>query len=421
MEPKLKSNGGKIAAQLMVGPEQLAHFGETGILACLDYVLDALAPLELILSITDSSSDLARKITERCDRAGTRVSLWVMVFADRPAALTFFPNVQDAEGRMGYGSTGAWENIGKGDEKFLFHCPSAMGKDEKGIESALWAAKSIGARGIFLDRIRYPSPANGLEFMSACSCPLCKEAYREWSGEEWPDLASLFVRHAAHGIGSPQAFLESAEKAFQFRSRMVNNAVARYADAAHAEGLSVGLDLFAPSLAGFVGQDYRSLSRHADFMKPMLYCKAWAPAGMPLEFFLMMKGLEESGVDASKAVNFVSELSGIDRENLGAVRRKGNFPASLAASELLRCQRKIDPAAAPKPEIYAGIELVQHEAYNTQIDDGVRDSYLESLEGQNIAVCWNILYVPKRHIDAIASMDAIASIDAMSPHHEDSK
>jgi|GEM_PF-539723 len=421
MEPKSIRNGGKIAAQLMVGPEQLVNFGEAGILACLDYALDVLAPRELILSITDSSSDLARKITERCDKVGTRVSLWVMVFADRPAGLSSYPNVQDAEGRTGYGATGAWENIGKGDEKFLFYCPSALDKDEKGIESALRAAKSIGTRGIFLDRIRYPSPANGLEFMSACSCPLCREAFRAWSGEKWPDLASLFVRHAAHGVGGPQAFVESAEKVLQFRSRMVNNAVARYADAAHAEGLSVGLDLFAPALAGFVGQDYHSLSRHADFMKPMLYCKAWAPAGMPLEFFLLMKGLEESGIDASTAVSFVSKFSGIDREYLDAVRRKGNFPASLAASELLRCQREIDPAAAPKPEIYAGIELVQHEAYDTQIDDGVRDSYLESLSGQNIAVCWNILYVPKRHIEAIASMDAIASIDAISPHHEDSK
>lgn len=415
MEPKLTRNGGKIAAQLMVGPEQLAHFGEAGILACLNYVLDVLAPRELILSITKSSSYLARKITECCDRVGTRVSLWVMVFADRPAALSSFPNVQDAQGRTGYGATGVWENIGKGDEKFLFYCPSALGKDEKGIDSALRAAKSIGARGIFLDRIRYPSPANGLEFMSACSCPLCKEAFRVWSGEKWPDLASLFVRHAAHGVGGPQAFVESAEKVFRFRSRMVNNAVARYADAAHAEGLSVGLDLFAPALAGFVGQDYHSLSRHADFMKPMLYCKAWAPAGMPLEFFLLMKGLDESGIDAAKAVDFVSKLSGMGREYLEVVRRKGNFTASIAASELLRCKREIDPAAAPKPEIYAGIELVQHEAYDTQIDDGVRDSYLKSLSGQNIAVCWNILYVPKRHIEAIASMDT------MSPHHEDTK
>ena len=421
MEPNLIRNGGKIAAQLMIGPEQLAHFGEAGILACLDHALDVLAPRELILSITDSSSDLARKITERCDRVGTRVSLWVMVFADRPAILTSFPNVRDAEGRTGYGATGAWENIGKGDEKFLFYCPSALGKDEKGIESALRAAKSAGARGIFLDRIRYPSPANGLEFMSACSCPLCKDAYRAWSGEEWPDLASLFVRHAAHGADNAQAFIENARKAFQFRSRMVSSAVARYADAAHAEGLSVGLDLFAPALAGFVGQDYRSLSRHADFMKPMLYCKAWAPAGMPLEFFLLMKGLEESGIDAAKAVDFVSKLSGVDHEYLEALRRKENFPASLAASELLRCQREIDPAATPKPEIYAGIELVQHDAYDTRIDDDVRDSYLKSLSGQNIAVCWNILYVPERHIDALASMDAIASMDMMSPRHEDSK
>ena len=403
MESETQNTGGKIAAQLMVGPEQLKRFGEAGILASLDYVLDTLAPEEMILSIGEASRDLARTIIGHCDGRGVRVSLWTMVFADRAAILRPLPYVRDANGNEGYGSIGAWEDIGKGDEKFLFHCPSALGKDEEGINYAVRAAKAIGARGLFLDRIRYPSPANGLEFLGACSCPRCKEAYKRWNGGTWPDPASMAIHHAAGGEEGAYRFIEEAMPALQFRSRMVTTLVARYAEAAHAGNLRVGLDLFAPSMAAIVGQDYFSLSNHADFMKPMLYCKAFAPAGLPLEFFLLMRGLEQSGIDAPKARDFVSGLSGINSDALDVVRSKGGFPASLAASELARSRREIDPHARRKPEIYAGIELVEHEAYATKIGQRERDCYLESLSGQNVAICWNILYVPKAHIDAVAS------------------
>ena len=387
----------------MVGAGQLKYFGEAGILASLDYVLDTLAPEELILSIGEASRDFARTIVGHCDRRGVRVSLWVMVFADRPGILSSLPHIQDARGNEGYGSIGVWEDIGKGDEKFLFHCPSAVGNDEEGIHYAIQSVKAVGAQGLFLDRIRYPSPANGLEFLGACSCPRCKEAYKQWGGGTWPDLTSMAIHHAAEGEEGAYRFIVEAKPALQFRSRMVTSVVARYAEAAHAGNLCVGLDLFAPSLAAIVGQDYFSLSNHADFMKPMLYCKAFAPAGLPLEFFLLMRGLEQSGIDASKARDFVSGLSGINSDALDVVRSKGGFPASLAASELVRSRREIDPHARYKPEIYAGIELVEHEAYATKIDQRGRDCYLESLSGQNIAICWNILYVPKEHIDAIAS------------------
>jgi len=403
MESGTRNYGGKLAAQLMVGPEQLKRFGEAGILASLDYALDTLKPEELILSIGEASRDLARTIVRHCDGRGVRVSLWVMVFADRAAILRPLPYVRDASGNEGYGSIGVWEDIGKGDEKFLFHCPSALGEDGEGIRYAIRSAKAIGARGLFLDRIRYPSPANGLEFLGACSCPRCKEAYRRWGGGAWPDLASMAVHYAAGGERGVYGFVEEAGPAFQFRSEMVAAVVARYAEAAHAGDLRVGLDLFAPSLAALVGQDYFSLSGHADFMKPMLYCKALAPAGLPLEFFLLMRGLEQSGIDARKARDFVSGLSGIDSDALDAVRSKGGFPASLAASELARGRRETDPHARRRPEIYAGIELVEHEAYATKIGQRERDRYLESLSGQNVAVCWNILYVPKEHIDAVAS------------------
>lgn len=51
----------------------------------------------------------------------------------------------------------------------------------------------------------------------------------------------------------------------------------------HSHNLKVGLDLFAPHLAPYMGQDSPSLGKDADFIKPMMYYRTNAPAGIFFE------------------------------------------------------------------------------------------------------------------------------------------
>lgn len=51
------------------------------------------------------------------------------------------------------------------------------------------------------------------------------------------------------------------------------------------------MDLYAPFMAPFVGQDYAILAQHADFIKPMLYRRTFAPAGMGFEYDLLCKSV----------------------------------------------------------------------------------------------------------------------------------
>lgn len=396
-----------VAAQLMVGAEQEGKFGESGILAALESVLDTLGPRELMLSIHEAQGSLAGKIVETCARYRVPVAVWTMVLADRDPALPALLPVLDAAGRPGYGRLGAWEGLGRGEEKFLFSCPSAVLEDSRGPERAVAQARSLGASGLFLDRIRYPSPANGLEFFGACGCPRCRQAFRTQSGSDWPDLTALAVFHAARGAAGAEAFRQDAGEALIFRSRMVASVAARYAQEARKAGLRVGLDLFAPSLAGLVGQDYGALAAHADFIKPMLYCHARGPAGLPLEFESFLRGLEASGVPGGPALEFTAELTGTEAASLGAVRAGGTFPARTAAAEFARCRRAVETPEGTGPGLYAGIELVDHSDYTTRIDQAACGAYLEALEGQNLAVCWNILYIPAEHIQAVAQTQRI--------------
>jgi hypothetical protein len=89
----------------------------------------------------------------------------------------------------------------------------------------------LGFGGVFLDRIRYP--ADGRDHGANC-------------GAVTGAVAAL-----------------SAE----FRKR----------------GLKIGLDVFAPFLSRRVGQDIPALSNYADFVKPMMYLRTDAPAGIPYE------------------------------------------------------------------------------------------------------------------------------------------
>jgi len=388
----------------MIGPEQIEKFSQKEIMECLNFSLDTLGPNELILSIRDEYSDLARNITERCAENNVNVSLWTMVCADRPASLSPLPLVRNFQGEKGYGSIAVWDSMGKGDEKFLFCCPSALLNDEEGMLHAVESANKIAAHGLFLDRIRYPSPANGLEYLGACSCGACAGAFKLETGLEWPHLVAEAVKWAAYGKEGAVKFYEACKTALDFRANMIATVVSRYSNAAHAAGLRVGLDLLAPALSDFIGQDYALLSRNADFIKPMLYCKAMAPAGLPLEFKLLMEGLSQSGVDASRARRFVAELSGIEDERLKTIQRGGTFSSSLAASEMSRAKQKVNRYKDHEVDVYAGIELVDHEDYDTKIDAAARDAYLQALSEENIALCWNILYIPHSHIMAVAKL-----------------
>lgn len=393
-----------VAIQLMIGAEQLKEFGSPRILESLDYVLHTLPVQIVILSITDTAHSLESQIIDRCSRYGVQVYLWTMVCADRKDSLHSLPYIQDASGNNGYGFLGSWDGLGKGDETFLFSCPTSVMEDHHGVQDAVTSAKTMGASGIFLDRIRYPSPANGLEFLSACSCSKCREHFRHRTGDQWPNLSELAVSHSKNGFKGAESFLEETDNAFSFRARMITSIVAQYSKAAHNAELRVGLDLFAPSLASLVGQNYESLSSYADFIKPMLYCKAMGPAGLPLEFSSFMRALIESGTKPSAAVEFAAGISDLSVEEMNSCYNGKEFSACTAASEFARCKTMLNNTPWEKPDLFAGIELVDHETYLTRINHESRNAYLDALAEQPIAICWNILYVPKEHIDAIAKL-----------------
>jgi hypothetical protein len=146
--------------------------------------------------------------------------------------------------------------------------------------------------------------------------------------------------------------------------------VASIADNFRKRGLVVGMDLFAPFMAPFVGQDYAILSQHADFIKPMLYRMTFAPAGMGFEYDLLRK----AAPGATGYPDFKMDVAFLNSQ--------------LQAMEACPCAK------------YPGIEINYRAdiaptspAYVTESLDAVRQKGFDGL-----VLSWNIMEAPDNHI-----------------------
>ena len=135
------------------------------------------------------------------------------------------------------------------------------------------------------------------------------------------------------------------------------------------------MDLYAPFLAPFVGQDYEILSSHADFLKPMLYRKTDAPAGMGFEYALLRNAVPEAAGYADFEMNLPF------------------FESQLEA---------LSGSACP---VFPGIEINVREgvvtsspAYLTESLEAVRRHHLPGA-----VLSWNVMEAPDSHLSCLGN------------------
>lgn len=167
-----------------------------------------------------------RRLIKQLHAEGKQVYLWLPVFS---------------------------ELSGNQSEEFIFVPPTLLNTDfikniyEKHFED-------IDFDGVFLDRIRYGSYSD---------CPDLPIRHK--------NLRYSFQNHKTN-------------KLYAIKAETVTSSVHHLISWFRSKGLRVGLDLFAPCIAWFAGQDTLELATAADFIKPMLYRRTFAPAGLPYEF-----------------------------------------------------------------------------------------------------------------------------------------
>ncbi len=362
-----------------------------------------------------ASPEWERLAVDTCRRRGVEPWLWYPVFADN-AALRPHPSLwcKTACGVPLHDCAGRWIGAGP-DEDFLFFCPTSNRVAEI-VERDL--AEAMGRHewaGVFFDRMRYPSPANGIEALGTCFCRDCTRAMGE-SGLDADDVAAALSRALDDAVALSHAGVHGSTRRtpvdtqqtlltrhgllpwITFRCDTIAERIGLLAGQARRKGLSVGLDLFSPSLASFVGQAYDTLAPLADWIKPMTYFRAPGPAGFPVERASLRDGMcIARGMDEEAACACADQLVGRTPATY-AIGAAINGEMDLVRRAIGGCRTTIVP----------GVELVDIPEIGIYTDARTARSILTSVrsESAEISVSWNILAIPERVASVVGEMYA---------------
>ncbi len=252
-------------------------------------------PAEALVCGAGAPEEIYRRILDIARRFGSRTYLWLPVFSEWDDLAAYDP-LRDRQGQdylAPLGLTG-----------FHFRCPESGFNRDAFYQESLRCLAQAPFDGVFLDRIRYPSFQFGLPGILSCFCPACRERYREMSldPDGLADACEALERRVRQVEDDPlglrvfdgsrwQIGDPSLQALLDARCRIITKALEDLCGRYREKGYRIGLDLFAPALGYFAGQDVRSLAPLADFVKPMLYLDTLAPAGLPYEIDVMAGSL----------------------------------------------------------------------------------------------------------------------------------
>ena len=332
-----------------------------------------LIPVQKVIIGWSQDKDIYRRLGEYLHDKGIRMLLWLPVFAETEEVCENSPAVDL------WGQVPSNYDLAAG-EGFRFNCPSdpKNAANVVGIYDQLFS--DCGFDGVFLDRIRTQSFVSGVSGVLGCGCPLCVERFAaegvdiEAVKAEFETKGDAFFSASSYEPTAGFSFENPIAAAyFKAKGHVVSASVAAIADSLRSRGLEVGMDLYAPFMASFVGQDYTILADHADFIKPMLYRQTFAPAGMGFEYDLLRKAVPDA---------------------------KG-YPDLKMDVEFLHSQLKaMEPYACGK---YPGIEINYRPVVAPTSPEYISESLKAVLSHgfDGAVLSWNIMQAPLSHLEPL--------------------
>lgn len=358
--------------QVSLGEWHKSDYTAEQIIARIDSV-SKLIPVQKVIIGWSQDKEIYRQVGKFLHDKHIRMLLWLPVFAETEEVCDNKPAVD----LWGKGPSNYDDAAGEG---FRFNCPS----DPQNIANILAiydrSFSDCGFDGVFLDRIRTQSFVGGVSGVLSCGCPVCAERFTKEGVDiqavksEYESKGDDFFSVKGYSTTDGFSFENPVAAAFfKAKGHVVSSSVATIADSLHSRGLEVGMDLYAPFMAPFVGQDYSILSEHADFIKPMLYRQTFAPAGMGYEYDLLRKAVPS----ATGYLPFKMDVDFLDSQ--------------LKAMEPYACKK------------YPGIEINYQEVIVPTTPKYVSESIKAVLshDFDGAVLSWNIMEAPMRHLDSL--------------------
>ena len=359
--------------QVSLGGWHTPDYTAEQIIGRLDTV-SALIPVKKVIIGWSLDKEIYKQVGEYLHGKDIKMLLWLPVFADteemceNSAAVDLWGNIP------------ANYDLAAG-EGFRFNCPSDPQNAANVVAIYDTHFSDCGFDGVFLDRIRTQSFVSGVGGVLNCGCPLCAQKFQaegldplDYMKIGWDMKGGEFLSVTGYTPAQGFTFVDDGVNTyFKVKGHVVSEAVASIADALRSRGLEIGMDLFAPFMAPFVGQDYEILSKHADFIKPMLYRQTFAPAGMGFEYDLLKKALP----GATGYPEFTMDLDFLNSQ--------------LEAMEPYSCAK------------YPGIEINFREGVAPTSPEYVTESLKAVMSHgfDGAVLSWNIMEAPVAHIDCL--------------------
>ena len=317
-------------------------------------------PLRMVLLGWDQDRRVVEACADECARHGCDLYLWQPLLTGH-GALAVDPDwrVLNLRGEPVPGVDGKPE--------FTFICPNHRDATQIIVQSLDKAVASGCYQGVFLDRIRFPSPAQDFAGQFGCFCDACcaaaSRAGLDLLAVRAAALELLQTERGRHAViaamlsASPSpdmdADVDLLRLLLEFRQQSISRFVEEIAQWADSMRLKVGLDCFSPMLARMVGQDIAALSDCSDWIKVMTYARAFGPATLPYELAALASWLMSFGEGEESALDCIARAGGYPLPHSRDALRAGGLPASLITDEIRRAR-----AATPRP-LLAGVELVE--------------------------------------------------------------
>jgi len=369
--------------------------------------------LDMLIVGAKEVQPLFDAVTGQHDHSFAEQYLWYNLLSDVPGTS---PDelVVNWRGERSRGWGGWTENSLDVEETFRFVCPNNPDARRKTIQHLCELLDRYAFDGVFLDKMRFPSPANGADEMLSCFCPHCRRAARQsgldldavvdlfrvgdFAGELMPDTGGA-KRLWVSDLLAPGSILAQF---LRFRCDSVTDLVAEAAAEIRKRGRKVALDLFSPGLAPFVGQDYVTLAPLADWVKPMTYRLAKGPASLRLEIPALVENIASlTRTEASVLDGWCADhLTGFDPTTL-SIMRESAVPFSIMAREIADAVEKLEPVP-----VYFGLELVRYPGV-IEVKPADVSGMVEAGRGAGAAgaiLCWDLMHVPQDGLQALGEV-----------------
>jgi len=304
-----------------------------------------------------------------------------------------------------------WQTFGAGGQEvvgfrrlpeFTFVCPNHPSVPEAVLEHLERSLRGGPYQGVFLDRIRFPSPAGDPANELACFCPACVDrAARE--GVDLPALGAEILHLSATENGRLELVAQlfqlggALEAFFAFRQRSIQRLIQAAAGVASQAGCAVGLDTFSPALTRMVGQVLAELSKLCEWVKPMSYAHALGPSGLPFELSALAKWLASQGAQEQDALRWLAQASGIALPaSMDTLQEQGVSPSTLERETRLARQQCTG-------RLYPGIALVELPGVNHLAPGQMAEEVRAYRDGgaDGMVLAWDLWLIPLERLDQV--------------------